>query len=119
MIGVTPKTSLTLNPLTYFTLSVSVLRACAHVCVCVCVCVRACVCVPYLCGGSIEGDAQQRAESQTGRHGQSYQQDPRQPHCTLGLCAIPPQHGQTRIGQLEVENKHNATQIYSESTWPK
>lgn len=57
-------------------------------------------CLRYLCGCSIEGDAQDRAEAQSSCHRQCHQQDPCQPYGPLRLGTVPPQHGQTCIGQL-------------------
>jgi len=64
----------------------------------------------YLCRGSIEGDAQERAEAQASCHGQCHQQDTRQPDSPLRLGTVPPQHGQTRIGQLGTANKDSIYQ---------
>lgn len=55
----------------------------------------------YLGGSCVEGDAQQGAKPQARGHGESHKQDPSQAHSPLGLGAVPPQHGDTGIGQLE------------------
>lgn len=59
----------------------------------------------YLCGGGVEGEAEQRAQAQAGGHGQSHEQHPRQPHGPLGLGAVPPEHGDAGIGQLKGRDK--------------
>lgn len=55
----------------------------------------------YLRGGCVEGDAEQRAKPQARGHGEGHQQDPGQAHGALGLGAVPPQHGDAGVGQLE------------------
>lgn len=62
------------------------------------------VCVMYLCGSGIKGDAQKRAESQSSGDRKSDQQHSGQPDRPLRLGAVPPQHGQTCIGKLHTEN---------------
>lgn len=64
------------------------------------------MCVHYLRGSCIEGDPQEGAEPQTSCHRQRHQQDPRQPHGTLRLGTVPPQHGQTRISKLCTNSTH-------------
>lgn len=59
----------------------------------------------YLGSSCVEGDAQQGAKPQTRGHGESHKQDPSQAHSPLGLGAVPSQHGDTGIGQLEEHSK--------------
>lgn len=58
----------------------------------------------YLCGSGVKGDAQKRAESQSSSDRKSDQQHSGQPDRPLRFGAVPPQHGQTRIGKLHTDN---------------
>lgn len=64
------------------------------------------MCVSHLRSGGIEGDAKERAEAQASCYRQCHQQDTRQPHSPLRLGTVPPQHSETRIGQLGTNSKH-------------